>query len=130
MRGEEFQRQHADIVQGIGDLAGKLARFGDLRRDRLACGKMRGGQNPAAMFVAGRIPEADFALLAAHEDDRKLGLELDEGFVDAGRVGHVERFRLTPVGNAPLALAVIAVTPGLEDTGRAQPVRSGDQVVA
>ena len=82
------------------------------------------------MRIARGIPEADFPVLPADQDDRKLGLEFDESFVNQGHVRQVQTLGIAVRTNAPLALAVISVAPRLENARCAQSVDRGFQIGA
>ncbi len=82
------------------------------------------------MFVACRIPEADFAVLRADENYGELGVELDEAFIDQCGVRQLQRVCIGGIVEAPLALAIIAVAPRLQYAGRADTVERAGEVVA
>ena len=79
----------------VDDPSGEFARGGHLRFDQRASGQDRLRQHPAIMQVGRRIPELHAAILAPHEDHRKLGLVGHEAFVDAGhaRKAHAAGFQ-------------------------------------
>ena len=52
-RGEELERQHADVAERVGDLARQLARLGDLRRDDRGRRQRGAGEDAAFVDVLG-----------------------------------------------------------------------------
>src|SRR3546814_12731856 len=70
-RLEEFARQDADIVEFVGDLRHQRACLVLLVEDDLRRRQARRREDAALVDIGGRVPEADFAVDAAHEEDRK-----------------------------------------------------------
>ena len=91
------------------------------RQGGVAVRRAREAQDAVAMHVEIEWIERDFAVGAAHGDDRHFGVEGHEVFVEqrllAERVpGAIEVGRLA---QHELALAVVAHAPGLEHAGQA-----------
>src|SRR5690606_38474781 len=89
---------------------------------RLRSRKRRARENAALVDVLWRIPEPHLAVAPAHEDDRELGLEPDQLLVDEADQRHAHALALACRGEPPLALAVVALAPGLEDPRHADPL--------
>jgi hypothetical protein len=87
-RREEFERQHSDIVERIGDFAGERLGFGGGGRKRLAGGHGGAGEDAAMMLVAGHRPGHGLAVGAAAEQDRELGVERHKGLENRRRAAH------------------------------------------
>ena len=105
--GEELQRQHADIVQRLSDLGGELARSGTCASTSGTAGTVD-VEECRVMRVCGGVPERHAAICRAHEDDRKLGLEVDEAFVDRRHTAERRtQPRSAPASTRALALAVV-----------------------
>src|SRR3546814_3521419 len=75
--GEKFAGEDADIVELGGDLRHQRARFRLLIEDDLRRGQAGSPEDAAFVDVDGRVPEADFAVDAANEDDRNFVREGD-----------------------------------------------------
>ena len=60
--GEELDREHADIIECIGDLAGQFARFLDLRDDRHRGWYGRARQDAPLVVVFGAVVKGDRAI--------------------------------------------------------------------
>jgi hypothetical protein len=80
---EQFDREHADIVQGVGDLLGDGARVGG-QRIRYRGRHAREFQDVIAVFVFGDVVAFDLAVRRARGDHGDLALEGNEGFEDRG----------------------------------------------
>ena len=116
---EELDGQHADVLEMFEQLARRALR---LARERgVAVGRAREAQDAVAMHVEIEWIEGDVAIGAAHRDDRHLGVEGHEVFVEQRRLaerlpGAIE---IRGLAQHELALAVVAHAPRLEHAGQA-----------
>ena len=122
---EHLDREHADIIQRVGDLLGDAAglrgqRIGDRRRHA------RGLQDVVAVLVFGDVEAFDLAVGAARGDHRDFALERNEGFQDRRFGAEVlpDPVGIVALADDRLALAVIAEAAGLEHGGQADLARS------
>ena len=80
------------------------------------------------MDILRCVPEADVAIGAAAQQHREFGSKAYQAFINQRLAGQLERFGVAGRGDAPLALAVIAITAGLEDAGGADTGQSDGKV--
>ena len=81
----------------------------------------RAGQNSAHVDILGAVPEYHRAVLAAGENDTEFGAESDKAFIDHGLTRQRNALGFMVIADPPLPFAVIALTPGLQNPGRADP---------
>src|SRR5579872_5880091 len=118
---EHLDRENADIVQGLDDLARDLARR-RLGRGAHHGGQTRAGEDVALVLVLAKIEGGEIAVEAARGDQRDFALEAHEAFQD-GRLAAKAAEQRGEVGafaHQRLALAVIAETPRLQDRRTAE----------
>src|SRR5690606_29389875 len=119
--------RRAAVAECLGHLCGKPARRRALCGYCLACGEGRGREDAAAVGVLCAVPEPPLAVAPAHEDHRELGGELDETLVDRRCARQADRIGIACGVNAPLAFAVVAVAPRLEDARRPDAIDRGGE---
>ena len=86
---EEFQRQHADMAERVGDAPGeRLAPRRSRRRAPAPAGTSERTRMPPSWRLRGASQIDDLAVRAAAEQDREFGVEGDEAFEDRGRAAH------------------------------------------
>src|SRR5258708_8631317 len=117
---EHLDREHADIVQGVGDAFRDDAR---LCRQRIGdrSRRARDFQDVIAMFILGDVEAFDMAVGAARGDHRDLALEGNDDFQDGGLGAEIlpDLIRIVAVADDLLALAVVPEAWGLYP-GRAE----------
>jgi len=114
--GEEFDGQHADVPERIGNPAGDYIGLVHLPCDWIAGGQLRAAQDAAVVGVARAVPYRTGAVLGPRQQHRKFSLKFDRGFGDAG--GGADRLpglaHFACLMDPGLALAVIAEAAALE----------------
>ena len=74
--GEKLERQHADIVERVGDPRGQRLGLGDCAgRAPAPAGTLEATRMPPSWRLRGAVPEHDLAVRAAAEQDREFGIE-------------------------------------------------------
>src|SRR5439155_3016239 len=117
---EQLDSEHADVVQGVGDLLGDGTRVCSQRigyRGR----RPREFQDVIAVFVFCDVVTFDLTVRRTRGDHGNLALEWNEGFEDRGFGAEVcpDLSRVVAFANDRLALAVIAEAAGLDHGGKA-----------
>ena len=121
--GEEFDGQHADMAERLGDAQRGLARFGDLRGDEVAARHGRAAEDAFAMLVLRRIPEGSGGRPPSARRSPRIRRRSRRRLrrPRAPRRSRAQAASAVAVRADPgLALAVIAVAAGLEDERQAE----------
>src|SRR5262245_30630178 len=113
---EEFDGQHADMAEGVGNgLRRCIGLVGELV-DRRAGRNRRDPQYPTLMMVPGQREGAGLAVHGPRDHHAELGFEIDAGLGDGWLAadGVPGSFRIAWIADPGLPLAVIAIAAGLE----------------
>src|SRR5260221_8430098 len=115
---EHLDREHADIIQGVGDLLRDRPRLcGEFVRD--VGRRTRDFQNVVAVLVFGNVVAFDLTVDAARGDHRDFAFERYERLEDRGLGAEIvpDLIGIVALADDGLALAVIAEAAGLDYRG-------------
>src|SRR5919107_148760 len=106
---KHFDREHADIVERVGDAPGNGQRL-LLGSSGYPSRHPRDVENVVAVSVGANVVGRKGAAAGARRHDRDLPLEGDEAFEDAGGVmhGRPKRAEVALLADYDLTLAVVA----------------------